>query len=114
MLREVRATQTVYDSANDVLEVRAEGSDSRNTRPGPPERHEAMVTLLLSSSKGLVGVDLRDTSAECVLMLGPHEDVANQVQAYATVELDAMSDLVALKIKKASKTISSPAKNPYV
>jgi hypothetical protein len=114
MLREVRATQTVYDSANDVLEVRAEGSDSRNTRPGPPDRHDVMVTLLLSSAKALVGVDLRDTQADCVLMLGPHEDVANQVNGYATIEVDAMNDLVGLKIKKASKSIATPAKSPYV
>ena len=82
MLVEARAAGYVYHAPNDRLEVRA----SPDARGG--QATLATAALLLSAAGKLVGVDLRETPAGCVLMLGAHEDVSSQVKAPVHVAVD--------------------------
>jgi len=107
MLPEARATGYVYHTNKDELVLQAGGSSS----PGSGGK-AVKANLLLSSAKKLVGVDLRGTSADVILMLGSHEDVDAQVAAQVRIEL-AGSELTSITIERASKAIEAPAKNAY-
>ena len=106
MLVEARATGYVYNATKDELLLQVAGAGAG---AGKPEK----AKLLLSGRKKLVGVDLRGTSADLVLMLGSHEDVDTQVAALVRVERSAGGELEAVTIEAASMSIESPAKNAY-
>ena len=111
MLVEARASGYVYHASNDSLELQAAGKSSGPKGPSGGKAEKA--NLLLDAKKKLVGVDLRGTSADLVLMLGAHEDVDGQAQASVRVELGSDGELVAVTIEAASRSIESPARNAY-
>ncbi len=108
MLPEARATGYVYHTSKDELVLQAGGGPA-GAGGGKTEK----ATLLLSASKKLVGVDLRGTSADVVLMLGPHEDVESQAAAQVRVELGKSGELAAVTVEGASRSIEAPGKSAY-
>jgi hypothetical protein len=106
MLREARATRYVHHTSSDVVEVSASGITAKTVK--------ASGTLLLDAQKALVGVDLRETDADAVLMIGAHENVVSQVESDVRVQLDAVGELTGVRVEKASRAITDPAKNPYI
>ena len=71
MLREERATKAVYEAANDSLVLEIAGGTGG--QPVPAE-----LNVLVDDRGRLVGVDLGQEPSRFVVMVGRHEDVAEQ------------------------------------
>ena len=105
------ATKYVYDASRDEITVTA---GTVGTAGGAtPEGNARGVSLLLDSRRRLVGVDLRGSAPDCVLMLGQHEDVSETADGHAVVGTDSEGG-VSGAIRAASKTVHDAASSPYL
>lgn len=119
MLREERATGISYDSAADLLTVvvfvDAGAVEGKATQAGQSHPKSAAVVLLLDAKGHLVGVDLGgEGMSRHVVMLGAHEDVAEQRNVTAMVHFADNGSPSAIVISNARRVARAAEKNPYL
>ncbi len=105
MLPETRATSYAHDPALGTVVV--------YSQPGArPALHGELPGRLLLDGKGhLVGVDVSpDTPDRLVVMLGPHEAVANTADARVHVEGGGRT----VTLHGSAAKLVTPGANPYV
>ena len=107
-LDERRARAIVFDPLTDTATV--------SVGSGPPALRSKIAGALLVDEAGfLVGLDLRDDAGVGhVIMLGPHEAVAQVTPHAVEAHEDATGELIEVKIAAARNAIRAAEKNPYV
>lgn len=107
MIREQRASESVYEPGADVFRLTAsEEAIARQER--------ATVDLLLDAAGYLVGVDLGGSGFERrIVMRGPHEAVARTEPATAEIARDAEGAIVSVAIHGARALLRTDERDPY-
>ncbi len=109
MLNERRASGIHYDVATDVARVLVDAP------PGTVRTRTVAADLLLDARGFLVGADVEpEAPRRCVVMLGPHENVARKVSDRVGVCTDASGEVFEVRIEKARVKVRAAEKNPYV
>ena len=105
MLPEQRATSYAHDPALGTVVVVSESG----ARPGV--HGDMPARLLLDAARHLVGIDVSpDTPERIVVMLGPHEAVANVMDARVHVEGGGRT----VTLHGAAAKAVAPGASPYV
>ncbi len=105
MLPEQRATSYAHDPALGTVVVVSENG----AKPGL--HGDLPAKLLLDSSRHLVGIDVSpDTPERIVVMLGPHEAVANVLDVRVHVEGGGRT----VTLHGAAAKLVAPGASPYV
>ncbi|MEO8797068.1 MAG: hypothetical protein ABI551_04215 [Polyangiaceae bacterium] len=106
MLREERATKAVYDAAKDTLVLEIGGGQTAGGSAAPTE-----LNVLVDAGGHLVGIDLGREPSRFVVMVGRHEDVAEQRAARGEVVFaNGVPSVVTLFA--ASKVVRTDERNP--
>lgn len=108
MLREERAVRASYDAAKDHVIVATAAQKSGDFVP-------KSLNLLLDARGHLVGIDIdADSAARAIVMLGGHEDVAEQREARGEVAFDSGGAPAIVTIHGARAVVRVDERNPYV
>ncbi len=109
MLREERATKAVYDAAKDTLVLEIGPAAGGKTVGGTAV--PASLNVLVDAEGHLVGIDLGEEPSRFVVMVGHHEDVAEQRAARGEIVFaNGVPSVVTLFA--ASKVVRSDERNP--
>ena len=108
MLREERAIRATYEAVKDRLIVTTAAQKSGKSA-------QNALNLLLDAKGFLVGIDIdAESPSRCVVMLGRHEDVAEQRDGRGEVDYDSAGVPAEVTIHGARAAVRGHERNPYV